>query len=247
MYVVSIMPCTAKKFEVSRPEMQNDGVPNVDAVLTTRELAKMIKEAGIDFNDLADEKFDDPLGLGSGAADIFGVTGGVMEAALRTVYELVTGRELPFDKLHVTPIVGFNQVKSADLLIENPVEDYKFLDNVTVKVAVTSGLEGADILMDQIAKGESPYHFIEVMGCPGGCISGGGQPRPTNDEVRRQRMKAIYREDEGKQLRKSHLNKDVQKLYEDFLHEPNGHLSHELLHTHYTKRGRFNEHLAEQQ
>lgn len=241
MYVVSVMPCTAKKFEVSRPEMQNDGVPNVDAVLTTRELAKMIKEAGIDFRNLEDAKFDNPLGLSSGAADIFGVTGGVMEAALRTVYELVTGRQLPFDKLHVTPIVGLQQIKEAEFIIDNPIEAYKFLDGVTVKVAVTSGLSGAKILLDQIAKGESPYHFIEVMGCPGGCISGGGQPRPTTPEIRQKRLEAIYREDEGKELRKSHENEYVTKLYEEFLKEPNGHKSHELLHTHYTKRGKFNE------
>jgi len=244
MYVVSIMPCTAKKFEISRPEMQNNGVPNVDAVLTTRELAKMIKEAGIDFVNLDDSKFDNPLGLSSGAADIFGVTGGVMEAALRTVYEVVTGRELPFDKLHVTPIVGLEQIKTADVIIENPVEAYKFLDGVTVKVAVTSGLAGAKILLDQIAKGESPYHFIEVMGCPGGCISGGGQPRPTTSEIRQKRLQAIYKEDEGKQLRKSHENEDVMKLYAEFLKEPNGHKSHELLHTHYTQRGKFNEYLC---
>lgn len=243
MYVVSVMPCTAKKYEVSRPEMQNDGVPNVDAVLTTRELAKMIKEAGIDFCNLEDAKFDNPLGLSSGAADIFGVTGGVMEAALRTVYELVTGTQLPFDKLHVTPIVGLQQIKEAEFTIENPLEAYKFLDGVTVKVAVTSGLSGAKILLEQIAKGESPYHFIEVMGCPGGCISGGGQPRPTTPEIRQKRLEAIYREDEGKLLRKSHENEYVNKLYEDFLKEPNGHKSHELLHTHYTKRGKFNEYI----
>ncbi len=243
MYVVSIMPCTAKKFEISRPEMQNNGVPNVDAVLTTRELAKMIKEAGIDFSNLNDSQFDNPLGLSSGAADIFGVTGGVMEAALRTVYELVTGRELPFDRLHVTPIVGLEQIKTADILIENPIEKYKFLDGVIVKVAVTSGLKGANILMDQIAKGESPYHFIEVMGCPGGCISGGGQPRPTTPEIRQKRLEAIYKEDEGKELRKSHENEYVSKLYQEFLKEPNGHKSHELLHTHYTKRGKYNEYL----
>ncbi|RNC29689.1 MAG: NADP-reducing hydrogenase subunit HndC [Candidatus Dichloromethanomonas elyunquensis] len=244
MYVVSIMPCTAKKFEISRPEMQNNGVPNVDAVLTTRELAKMIKEAGIDFVNLKDIQFDNPLGLSSGAADIFGVTGGVTEAALRTVYELVTGRELPFAKLHVTPVVGLEQIKTADILIENPVEAYKFLDGFTVKVAVTSGLKGAKILLDQIAKGQSPYHFIEVMGCPGGCISGGGQPRPTTPEIRKKRLEAIYQADEGKQLRKSHENEYITKLYEEFLKKPNGHKSHELLHTHYTQRGKFNEYLS---
>lgn len=243
VFVVSVMPCTAKKFEITRPEMRNNGYPNVDAVITTRELARMIKDAGIDFESLDDSQFDNPLGISTGAADIFAVTGGVMEAALRTVYEIVTGRELPFNKLHVTPIVGLEQVKTAELTIENPLDEYKFLDGVTVKVAVTSGLAGASKLMEQVAKGESPYHFIEVMGCPGGCISGGGQPRPTNNEIRKKRLKAIYKEDEGKELRKSHENPFIRKLYEEFLKEPLGHKSHELLHTHYTRRGIFNEHI----
>ncbi|NLO97474.1 MAG: 4Fe-4S binding protein [Peptococcaceae bacterium] len=241
MYVVSVMPCTAKKFEISRPEMQNDNLPNVDAVLTTRELARMIKEAGIDFCNLEDGKFDNPLGLSSGAADIFGVTGGVMEAALRTVYETVTGRELPFANLHITPIKGLEQIKTAEILIENPLEDYKFLDGITIKIAVTNGLAGAKILLDQVAKGESPYHFIEVMACPGGCIGGGGQPRPTSYEIRQKRMNAIYKEDEGKILRKSHENEYIKQLYAEYLKEPNGHKSHELLHTHYTPRGKYNE------
>jgi len=243
IFVVSVMPCTAKKFEITRPELSNGGYPNVDAVLTTRELARMIKDAGIDFQDLEDGEFDSPLGLSSGAADIFGTTGGVMEAALRTVYEIVTGRELPFEKLHVAPIVGLEQVKTASITIENPVPGYAFLDGFTVNVAVTSGLSGANKLMEQVASGESPYHFIEVMGCPGGCISGGGQPRPTNNEIRMKRLNAIYREDEGKKLRKSHQNPFITKLYEEFLKEPLGHKSHELLHTHYVKRGIYNEHL----
>jgi NADH-quinone oxidoreductase subunit G/NADP-reducing hydrogenase subunit HndD len=243
MFVVSVMPCTAKKFEISRHEMVNGGNPNVDAVLTTRELAQMIREAGIDFGQLEDSDFDNPLGLSTGAADIFGVTGGVMEAALRTVYEVVTGRELPFDGLHVEPIVGLDQVKSADLLIEAPLPAYKFLDGVTVKVAVTSGLAGAKTLMDQVSSGDSPYHFIEVMGCPSGCIMGGGQPRSKDPDVRMKRLRGIYSEDEGKALRKSHENPAVMKLYEDFLGSPNGHMSHELLHTHYVKRGRYNEYL----
>lgn len=246
VYVVSIMPCTAKKFEITRPEMKSSGYPDVDAVLTTRELAKMIKEAGINFRALTDGGVDNPLGLSTGAADIFAVSGGVMEAALRTVYEVVTGRELPFEKLHVTPIVGFEQIKIADLIIENPLEEYSFLDGVVVKVAVTSGFKGAKVLMEQIAKGESPYHFIEVMGCPGGCISGGGQPRPTNQEIRQKRLEAIYQEDEGKMLRKSHDNPFVQAIYSEFLGHPLGHQSHELLHTHYTKRGIYNEQLTEE-
>ncbi len=237
IFVVSVMPCTAKKFEITRPEMVNDGYPNVDAVLTTRELARMIKDAGIEFKELAGGKFDDPLGLSTGAADIFAATGGVMEAALRTVYEVVTGRELPFDKLHVTPIVGLSQIKTAELKIENPLPEYRFLDGVTVKIAVTSGLAGAKKLMTEVAGDNSPYHFIEVMGCPGGCISGGGQPRPTNNMVRKLRLEAIYKEDEGKELRKSHQNPFITKLYDDFLEKPLGHRSHELLHTHYVKRG----------
>ena len=241
IYVVSIMPCTAKKFEIKRPELSNDGLPNVDAVLTTRELARMIRADGIDFCALPDGQFDNPLGLSTGAADIFGVTGGVMEAALRTVYELITGRELPFKELHVQPIVGLDRVKVADLTIENPKPEYAFLDGVTVKVAVTSGFRGARQLMDQIAGGTSPYHFIEVMGCPGGCIAGGGQPRPTTQEIREKRMGAIYSEDEAKTLRKSHENPDVSALYKDFLGEANGHMAHELLHTHYTARGTYNE------
>jgi NADH-quinone oxidoreductase subunit G/NADP-reducing hydrogenase subunit HndD len=213
----------------------------VDAVLTTRELAQMIKEAGIDFRTLPDGEFDNPLGMSTGAADIFGVTGGVMEAALRTVYELVTGRELPFEGLHITPIVGLDRVKEAEIKIENPVEAYKMFDGVTVKVAVTSGLKGANQLMEQIAKGTSPYHFIEVMGCPGGCITGGGQPRSNDPDVGIKRMKGIYSEDESKALRKSHENPYVTSLYKEFLEYPGSHLSHELLHTHYVKRGEHNE------
>jgi NADH-quinone oxidoreductase subunit G/NADP-reducing hydrogenase subunit HndD len=236
LFVVSIMPCTAKKFEITRPEMESNGIRDVDAVLTTRELARMIKDAGIEFRELPDSKFDSPLGLSSGAADIFGTTGGVMEAAIRTVYELVTGRELPMEALHVKPLVGLQQIKTADLKIENPLPAYAFLEGVTVKVAVTSGLKGASKLMEEIRLGKSPYHFIEVMGCPGGCISGGGQPRPVNHSVRMKRLEAIYREDEGKQLRKSHQNEDIMSLYKEFLGHPLGHLSHELLHTTYVKR-----------
>jgi len=243
IFVVSVMPCTAKKFEITRQEMINNGCPNVDAVITTRELAKMIKDAGIDFSKLEEDTFDNPLGLSTGAADIFATTGGVMEAALRTVYEVVTGRELPFDKLHVESLAGFEQIKTAEITIRDPVPEYKFLDGFTVKVAVTSGLAGAKKLMNEVAQGASPYHFIEVMGCPGGCISGGGQPRPTNDYIRQKRLEAIYKEDEGKTLRKSHENPFVMALYDEFLKKPLGHKSHELLHTHYVKRGIYNEYL----
>lgn len=239
MYVVSIMPCTAKKYEITRPEMVNNGVLNVDAVLTTRELARMIKEAGIEFTELEDSKFDNPLGISTGAADIFGTTGGVMEAALRTVYELVTGRELPFDGLHVTPIVGLERIKTAAITIEDAKEEWSFLNGVTIPIAVTSGLVGAGTLLQEIKDGTSPYLFIEVMGCPGGCISGGGQPRPKESNTKEKRMRALYREDEGKVLRKSHENPDITKIYADFLGKPLGHISHELLHTKYTTRARY--------
>jgi iron-only hydrogenase group A len=245
-FVVSVMPCTAKKYEIQRPEMQNDGMANVDAVITTRELARMIKTAGIDFVNLPDGDFDAPLGFSTGAADIFGVTGGVMEAALRTVYELVTGRELPSDNLHLAPIVGLEGIKEAALTIENVKPEYSFLEGVTAKIAVASGLKNADVLMKQVADGTSPYHFIEIMGCPGGCINGGGQPRMSGkpEDYKLRRLKAIYAEDEGKAIRKSHENPSVTALYKDFLHDPGGHVSHHLLHTTYTKRGNFNECLA---
>ncbi len=241
MYVVSVMPCTAKKFEITRPEMKNGGLPNVDAVITTRELARMIREAGIDFANLQDSEFEAPLGMSSGAADIFGVTGGVMEAALRTVYELVTGRELPGDNLHVKPIVGQDQIKVAELTFENVLPTYSFLEGFTAKVAVTSGFAGAEILMEEVAAGKSPYHFIEVMGCPGGCVCGGGQPRTGVRTKWKDRADGIYQEDEMKKLRKSHENPHIQRLYNEFLLEPLGHKSHDLLHTHYTERGLYNE------
>lgn len=241
IFVVSIMPCTAKKFEITRPEMFINGMPTVDAVLTTRELARMIRDAGVEFRELPDSRFDDPLGFSTGAADIFGATGGVMEAALRTVYEIVTGREIPFERLEVTPVRGLSQVKEAAIKIEGTKPEYKHLEGVEVRVAVTSGLSGAKRLMKQVAEGTSPYHFIEVMGCPGGCIAGGGQPKPTTRTIREARMRAIYAEDAGKPKRKSHENPFIAKLYEEFLGEPLGHRSHELLHTHYVPRGRYSE------
>ena len=245
MFVVSVMPCTAKKTEIARSDMMNDGLPNVDAVLTCRELGDMIKEAGIDFANLPDRDFDAPLGMSTGAADIFGLTGGVMEAALRTVYELVTGRELPFENLHVTPIVGLEKIKEATIKIENPLPDYSLFDGVEVKIAVTSGLKNAKVLLDQIVAGKSPYHFIEIMGCPGGCITGGGQPRSTDPDIRMKRMKALYNEDESKTLRKSHENPYIISFYKEFLGEPNGHNAHELLHTTYVNRGKYNEYTDE--
>ncbi len=246
MFVVSVMPCTAKKFEISRPEMTNGGLPNVDAVITTRELAQMIREAGIDFENLPESLFEAPLGISTGAADIFGVTGGVMEAALRTVYELVTGRELPFENLRVTPIEGNEQIKRAELKFEDCLPLYSYLEGFTAKVAVTSGFAGAQILMEEITSGKAEYHFVEVMGCPGGCIVGGGQPRTSVRNAWNKREEGIFKEDAGKKLRKSHENPGVQKLYNEFLLEPLGHKSHDLLHTTYTPRGRYNELLPEE-
>ena len=241
LYVVSVMPCTAKKYEIQRPEMRNGDIPDVDAVLTTRELARMIKTAGIDFASLEDEAFDDPMGISSGAGDIFGVTGGVMEAALRTVYFIVTGRVLPFEKLRVEPVRGFEQVKSVEIKFDNVLPDYSAFEGVSVKIAVTSGLEGADILMKQIREGVSPYHFIEIMGCSGGCIAGGGQPRIDMEEYRELRAGALYSEDERKTMRMSHENPAVAQLYAEYLGSPCGEKSHHLLHTTYTPRGQFNE------
>ncbi|MCL2348268.1 MAG: NADH-dependent [FeFe] hydrogenase, group A6 [Planctomycetaceae bacterium] len=235
---VAIMPCTAKKFEASRPEMTASGVKDIDYVLTTRELGRMISEAGIDFASLPDEKMDFPLGLSSGAADIFANTGGVMEAALRTVYEIVTGRDFPLENLHVTPIAGLEGVKEASITFEDVTRDWKFLEGVTAKVAVAHGLVNAAKVCKAVRDGTAPWHFIEVMCCPGGCIGGGGQPRFTTNEVRKARIGAIYAEDEGKQLRKSHQNPDITKLYEEFLGAPLGETSHHLLHTKYTPRER---------
>lgn len=233
--VVSVMPCTAKKFEASRPEMNASGVTDVDFVLTTRELARMIRQAGINFVALPDSEMDNPLGISTGAADIFANTGGVMEAAIRTAYELVTGRELPVENLHLKPIEGLQGVKTASLILEKVLPEWSFLEGVELKVGVAHGLENASKIIEASKNGEE-FHFIEVMTCPGGCIGGGGQPRFTNDEVRLKRIKAIYREDEGKILRKSHENPDIIKLYQEFLGEPLSEISHHLLHTKYHKR-----------
>lgn len=237
--VVSIMPCTAKKFECQRPEMNSSGIQDVDFVLTTRELGKMIKQAGISFTKLPNDKMDTPLGLSSGAADIFANTGGVMEAAVRTVYELVTGRELPTDKLHLAPVMGLEGVKKASLLIENTVPEWSFLEGVELKVGVAHGLSNARDIFKAMQNGEE-FHFVEVMTCPGGCIGGGGQPRFTDDSVRLKRMDAIYAEDEGKEMRKSHENPDIIRLYERYLGKPLGELSHKLLHTHYKMKEKIN-------
>lgn len=225
IYTVSIMPCTAKKYEAQRPEMVTNGVQEVDAVLTTRELARMIQSAGIDFVGLEEDQFDNPFGIGTGAGQIFGATGGVMEAALRTVYEVLTGKGLP--SLNFTDVRGLKGIKDATVKI----------NDLEVKVAVAHGLGNAKVLLKQIEKGESPYHFIEVMACPGGCIGGGGQPIKSTLDVKGKRIEAIYKIDEDLPLRKSHKNPDVMNLYKDYLGEPLGHKSHELLHTHYHSRG----------
>ncbi|MHA7112508.1 NADH-dependent [FeFe] hydrogenase, group A6 [Sunxiuqinia elliptica] len=236
---VSIMPCTAKKFEADRPEMHDSGFRDVDYVLTTRELAIMIKQAGIDFKKLPDAKFDRLMGESTGAAVLFGATGGVMEAALRTAYELVTGREVPFENLDITPVRGMEGVKEASVLIEKPLDEWAFLDGIELKCAVAHGLVNAKKVMDAVKEGTSDYHFIEIMACPGGCLGGGGQPIPTNPEIRQKRAEAIYAEDGDMPLRKSHENPEVLKIYQDFLGQPLGEKSHHLLHTKYTGRNRF--------
>jgi NADP-reducing hydrogenase subunit HndD len=238
MVVVSVMPCTAKKYEAQRPEMTDSGVQDVDVVLTTRELGAMITQAGIDFRALPDEKMDAPLGISTGAADIFAVTGGVMEAALRTAWEIVTETPFPFPNLHVEPIEGLEGVKVATVKVEGAKGDWAFLEGADLKVAVAHGLGNAQKVIDQVRSGEAEYHFVEVMTCPGGCIGGGGQPRFTTNEVRLKRIAAIYQEDEHRELRKSHENPFVCKLYEEYLGAPCGEISHHLLHTHYFEHER---------
>ncbi len=236
MVVVSVMPCTAKKFEAGRDEMNASGYRDVDYVLTTRELGRMIASAGIDFRSLPDDEMDAPMGLSSGAADIFANSGGVMEAALRTAWELVTGRELPTENLHVEPVAGLVGIKEASLVVTDPLPDWSFLDGVELKVAVAHGLGNTAHLIKEIKSGRREYHFVEIMTCPGGCIGGGGQPRMTTDEIRQKRIAAIYREDEGKDLRKSHLNPQITEIYERYLKAPLGERSHHLLHTKYAAR-----------
>ncbi len=236
---VSIMPCTAKKYEANRPEMRSSGYKDVDYVLTTRELARMIKQAGVEFSMLKEDKYDSIMGASSGAAVIFGATGGVMEAALRTAYEIVTGRPVPFENLNIIPVRGMEGVRQASVLIEDCKEEWSFLNGVELKCAVAHGLVNARELMDGVKSGEINVHFIEVMACPGGCLGGGGQPIPTNEEIRRKRTEAIYAEDMSMAVRKSHENPEIIGIYKDFLGEPLGHKSHELLHTHYTERVRY--------
>jgi len=239
MVVVALMPCSAKKYECNRPEMNDSGFKDVDYGLTTREMAVMIKESGIHLKDLEDSEFDNPIGQGSGAGMIFGATGGVMEAAIRTVYEVVTGREVPFDRLNINPVRGMEGIKDTILKIENALPEFSWLEGVELKVAVVHGTANAKILMENIKAGKADYHFVEVMGCPGGCLGGGGQPIPTTPEIRKARARAIYAEDEGLKIRKSHENPMIKVIYEEFLEQPLGKMSHKLLHTHYTARGKF--------
>ncbi len=232
IFVVSVMPCVAKKFENSRPEMENNGLRDVDAVITTRELAKMIKESGIIFDKLPDEDFDKPFGEASGAAHIFGVTGGVMEAALRTVYEILEGKELA--KLEFNEVRGTEGVKEATIK----------MGGMDVNVAIAHGLGNARKLLEAVKAGEKNYHFIEIMACPGGCVTGGGQPIVSAKtymtvDVKAERAKALYSEDERATIRQSHKNPDMDVLYKEYFEKPGSHKAHELLHTHYTTRGKF--------
>ena len=239
IFVVSIMPCTAKKYEKDRKEMEVDGIRDVDAVLTTRELAKLIKRSGINFNKLPDEEFDqDIMGEYTGAGVIFGTTGGVMEAALRTAYYVLTGKE--HEAIKFDAVRGMKGLKEASIEIAGK----------ELKVAIASGMKNAKVLLDQIREGNSPYTFIEIMGCPGGCINGGGQPfvkpmflpnEDTNilDTYKEKRAQALYSEDERQALRQSHNNTQIQALYKDFLGKPNSHKAHELLHTTYSGKVRF--------
>jgi iron-only hydrogenase group A len=231
--VVSVMPCVGKKFEGEREELSNDGVLDIDYVLTTRELAQMIKEAGIDFVNLKDEDFDNPFGESTGASVIFGATGGVTEAALRTVFEVLAGKEL--EGIEYSEVRGLQGIKEIN--IELP-------DGRNITAAVAHGLSNARELLNFVRSGEKQYDFIEVMACPGGCVNGGGQPivdaqtrEKTN--IKEERAKAIYNEDESLPIRKSHKNPYIMRIYEEFLGSPNSHLCHKLLHTKYTRRNKF--------
>lgn len=225
--VVSIMPCTAKKAEAERGEMNSSGYPDIDIVITTRELARMARQSGIDIKNLDEEDFDEPFGISTGAGAIFGSSGGVMEAALRTVYYAVCGKEMEdMDIREVRGIKGFKEstIKMGDM---------------DIKVAVVNGLGNARMILDMIKEGKADYHFIEFMCCPGGCIGGGGQPIPNYDEIKAKRAEAIYKVDRNSAIRRSHLNPVVNTLYSEFLGQPLGEMSHKLLHTHYKDRSSF--------
>jgi NADH-quinone oxidoreductase subunit G/NADP-reducing hydrogenase subunit HndD len=224
IFSVSVMPCTAKKFEMQRPEMFHDGVADIDAVLTTREMARLIRMRGIDLNTLNPDSADTPFGERSTAGKLFGATGGVMEAAVRTAYHLITGKEL--GNVKVQAVRGLDGIKEARVDI----------DGLEVGVAVASGLANAARLLEDVKSGKRNLHFIEVMTCPGGCIAGGGQPYATDPERVRERMQALYKIDRDEPVRVSHANRAIQRLYDEYLGEPLGEKSHHLLHTHYAKR-----------
>lgn len=231
--VVSIMPCTAKKFEANRNELICNELKDVDYVLTTRELGKLIKEEGIDFKNLEDSEFDNPFGESTGASVIFGVTGGVAEAALRTIFELTCDE--PLKDMNFTPVRGDKGIKEANITLPN---------GVVVQTVVISGLSNARKVMNDIMSGKKNYQFIEVMACPGGCINGGGQPivnaQTLEDiDVRKLRTNAIYNEDEGYEIRQSHKNPQIKRIYDEFLKEANGHIAHKYLHTHYQERSKI--------
>ena len=232
LFVVSVMPCTAKKYEREKEEMKNSGLYDVDAVLTTRELARMIKSSNMEFVELEEGSFDDPMGEATGAAAIFGVTGGVMEAALRSVCEILTGKEL--EKIDFKEVRGQEGIKRAVVK----------LGEKEIKVVVASGLGNAKIIMEEIKSGKADYQFVEIMACPGGCIMGGGQPIKSAKlqetvNIREKRAAAMYSIDEKSVLRKSHKNPVLQKIYQEFLGKPGEKLAHELLHTHYKKKERY--------
>lgn len=234
--VVSIMPCTAKKSELARPEFSNNGMKDVDISITTRELADMIKQARIEFLQLPDEGFDNMLGEYTGAGAIFGTTGGVMEAALRTVADILTGKDL--EQIEYNEVRGLEGVKEASVTLPINGKDTE------IKLAIAHGIGNAQKLLNSIRSGEKNYHFIEIMACPGGCINGGGQPHVDaktrmSVNVLAERAKALYEEDESRPLRKSHKNPEIIKLYDEYLGKPNGELSHKLLHTHYIERSKY--------
>ncbi len=233
IYVVSVMPCIAKKFERQRPEMKEEELYDVDNVITTRELARMIKQANIDFTKLEDSEFDNPMGEATGAAAIFGTTGGVMEAALRTAQDILTGEDL--EKIDFKAVRGGKGIKRATVNIAGK----------ELKVVAASGLANARIILDEIKSGKADYQFVEIMACPGGCIMGGGQPIRSSKtraevDVRKLRADALYTIDEKSTIRKSHENPALQKIYKDYLGKPGGELAHKLLHTKYTKREKYN-------
>lgn len=233
IYIVSVMPCIAKKFERQRNEMQNNGMYDVDAVLTTRELARMIKQANIEFTKLEETSFDEPMGEATGAAAIFGTTGGVMEAALRTAQDTLTGKDL--DKIDFEQVRGGDGIKKATVNIAGN----------DVGVVAASGLKNAQEILEEIKSGKADYQFVEIMACPGGCVMGGGQPIKSSKirssvDVRAKRADALYSIDEKSVIRKSHENPVIKKIYKEFLEKPGSHIAHELLHTEYQKREKYN-------